>query len=101
MSSATSRYRLERPLQTSCARNVEVQRFSYVRISSDEEGECHFERLSATMEATEFAPPAAPLNVAPLGDASAVALVGGGDWGGETLIRQGESHRSVRQRKPE
>ena len=61
-----------------------MQTFSYIRIFCGEEGESHFERLSATMEASDFAPPAAPLNVAALGDASAVALVGGGsDWGGE------------------
>ena len=63
-----------------------VQEFPYIRIYCDDEGRSHFERLAATMEPTDFAPPAASLNVARLGDASAVALIGGGsNWAGDRL----------------
>jgi hypothetical protein len=63
---------------------VLVQRFKYVRVFNDDAGESHFDDLEATMELTDFAPPAPPLNLAPLGQAEAVALVGGdADWGDE------------------
>lgn len=62
-----------------------MQRFQYVRLYSDGEGESHFEEVTATMEPVDFAPPAPPLNVASLGAASGLSLVGGrSDWGGTT-----------------
>lgn len=61
-----------------------MQVFAYVRVHSDDAGESHFEDVEATMELTDFAPPAAPVNLAPLGQAEAVALFGGdSDWGGD------------------
>ncbi len=62
-----------------------MRNFPYTRVFCDEEGDSHFERLTATMRSSEFSPPAAPLEVAPLGDASTLALVGGSaDWDGDT-----------------
>ncbi len=62
-----------------------MQEFAYIRIYCDDDGHSHFERLATTMEPMDFAPPAAPLNVARLGDASSVALIGGGsEWAGDT-----------------
>ena len=49
--------------------------FSYVRLYSDDEGESHFDEVEAPLELTDFAPPAAPLNFAPLGAAAAIALM--------------------------
>jgi hypothetical protein len=61
-----------------------VQHFSYIRVFNDESGESRFEDVSTTLEPTDFAPPAPPLNLAPLGQAEAIALVGGDrDWGGD------------------
>lgn len=62
-----------------------TQRFQYVRLFSDERGESHFEDVTAVLEPVDFAPPAPPLNVASLGEASALSLVGGSrEWGGAT-----------------
>jgi hypothetical protein len=41
-----------------------MQRAPYVRLYTDEHGESHFEDLSITLDPANFAPPAAPLNVA-------------------------------------
>ena len=63
-----------------------MQQFRYVRLYADGEGESHFEDVTAAMEPMDFAPPAPPLNVASLGGASELSLVGGGsDWGGTTV----------------
>lgn len=40
-------------------------RATYVRLFNDEAGESHFEDFEIALEAQDFAPPAAPLHVAP------------------------------------
>jgi hypothetical protein len=55
-----------------------------VRLYSDEEGESHFEDFEISLEPTDFTPPAAPLHLASLGAATAIALVAGqSDWRGQ------------------
>ena len=41
-----------------------MQRATYVRLYTDADGESHFEDLEIELVSTNFAPPAAPLNVA-------------------------------------
>ena len=41
-----------------------MQHAKYVRLYTDEDGETHFEDLEATLAPVNFAPPAAPLNIA-------------------------------------
>ena len=41
-----------------------VQHAKYIRIYSDENGESHFEDLETELVPVDFAPPAAPLNIA-------------------------------------
>jgi mannose-6-phosphate isomerase-like protein (cupin superfamily) len=41
-----------------------MQRAHYVRLYADERGESHFEDLELTLAPMDFAPPAAPLNLA-------------------------------------
>jgi hypothetical protein len=63
---------------------VPTQEFTYLRLFADAQGESHFEDRTAAMEPASFAPPAPPLNVSLLGEASALSLVGGSRaWGGE------------------
>ncbi len=55
-----------------------------VRLYADQDGESHFEDITVTLEEVDFAPPAAPLNVAALFDATSCSLVSAGaDWGGD------------------
>lgn len=61
-----------------------MQRFSYAKVVTDENGESRFEDVEVTMQEAQFAPPAPPVNLAALGPAEAVALMGGdADWGGD------------------
>ncbi len=41
-----------------------VQHANYIRLYSDEKGESHFEDLETELVPVDFAPPAAPLNIA-------------------------------------
>ena len=41
-----------------------VQQAKYIRLYSDEKGESHFEDLETELVPVDFAPPAAPLNIA-------------------------------------
>jgi hypothetical protein len=61
-----------------------MQVTSYVRIFADDRGESHFIDVDVSLAPVNFAPPAAPLNVASLFPASGCFLVGGPhDWGGD------------------
>ena len=58
---------------------------SYVRIYPDEQGESHFADAEFVLTVQNYAPPAAPLEVAEAVDAQRFVLVGGasgweGDW---------------------
>ena len=59
--------------------------FGYVRLSADERGASRFDDVEAEFESRDFAPPAAPLSVAALGDATGAFLLVGGSagWRGE------------------
>lgn len=62
-----------------------MQHAKYVRLFADERGESHFEDLEIALEPMDFAPPAAPLNIAqflPTGQSYWVGAPVG--WGGET-----------------
>lgn len=60
------------------------QQATYTRLYTDEAGESHFEDCEVGLEPAEFAPPAGPLNVRRLSDATSVALVGAlPDWQGD------------------
>jgi hypothetical protein len=55
----------------------------YVRLFADPDGVSHFEDIDVTLQSIDFAPPAAPLNIAPLFPAAACGLLGAApDWGG-------------------
>ena len=55
-----------------------------VRLYTDHDGESHFEDIDVTLEVVDFAPPAAPLHLAALFDATSCSLVGAAaDWGGD------------------
>jgi hypothetical protein len=54
-----------------------MQTATYVRIFTDDQGDSRFEDCSMPMAPAHFAPPAAPLNVAAIAEARAVAFVGG------------------------
>ncbi len=57
---------------------------SYTRIYDGDDGETHFEDLSVTLEPQNFAPPAAPLNIAPFLGATDTLWVGADpSWGGD------------------
>jgi hypothetical protein len=57
--------------------------FEYFRVYADEHGESHFEDVRVPMHEVDFAPPAAPLNLAALGPAASVAVIGSDhDWAG-------------------
>ena len=59
--------------------------FRYVRLFTDNDGTSHFEELAASLEEQDFAPPAAPLLVGALGQATGSFLVvgGSGGWHGD------------------
>ena len=42
-----------------------MQRATYIRLYADERGESHFEDVDIALPPVDFAPPAAPLNMAP------------------------------------
>jgi hypothetical protein len=61
-----------------------MQRASYSRLYADEQGESHFEEVALDLPSVDFAPPAAPLNVATLSPAVRCSFVGAApDWGGD------------------
>jgi hypothetical protein len=61
-----------------------LQRAKYVRLYADENGESHFEDMTGTLEAVDFAPPAPPLNVLSLFPATSCGLLGApSDWDGQ------------------
>jgi hypothetical protein len=61
-------------------------KFRYVRLYADEQGESHFAELDVELEPTDFAPPAAPLNLASLGSATGAVVVGADEsWAGDAL----------------
>lgn len=58
---------------------------SYVRLYADSSGESHFEDLHEELTETDFAPPAAPLNLSSLVNATKAGFLGvpagwEGDW---------------------
>jgi hypothetical protein len=53
-----------------------MQLASYTRLYADEQGESHFEEIDVELAPVDFAPPAAPLNIAALFPASRCGLVG-------------------------
>ena len=58
----------------------------YVRLYADENGESHFEDLEIELVPVDFAPPAAPINIAqflPVKESLWVGAASG--WGGEAL----------------
>jgi hypothetical protein len=61
-----------------------VQSAGFVRLFADADGVSHFEDMNVTLRSIDFAPPAPPLNVAPLFPAAACGLLGAApDWGGQ------------------
>jgi hypothetical protein len=62
-----------------------VQNAHYIRLYTDERGESHFEDVELTLAAMDFAPPAAPLNIARFLPTAQSLWVGAPvGWGGET-----------------
>jgi len=56
----------------------------YVRLAADAEGESHFEDLEVVLERQDFAPPAAPLDIAQFLPADGTLWVGAEpDWAGD------------------
>jgi hypothetical protein len=61
-----------------------MQHARYVRLYADEQGESHFEDVTGTLEAIDFAPPAGPMNVLSLFAAASCGLLGAPpEWDGE------------------
>ncbi len=61
-----------------------MQQAKYVRIYSDENGESHFEDLKVPLPPVDFAPPAAPLNIAQFLPATQTVWVGAPvGWAGD------------------
>ena len=61
-----------------------MQLAQYTRLYADAQGESHFEDIASTLLPANFAPPAAPLNVASLFPAMRCGFVGGPpDWAGQ------------------
>jgi hypothetical protein len=58
-----------------------VDAFGYVRLSTGEDGASRFDDVEAEFEARDFAPPAAALSVAALGEATGAFLLVGGPAG--------------------
>lgn len=54
-----------------------MQIAKYVRMYADEDGESHFEDVDMELQPVDFAPPAAPLNIAPISAAAQCQWVGG------------------------
>jgi hypothetical protein len=58
----------------------------YARVYSDAEGASHLSDHEQELALIDYAPPAAPLNFAALGDAVGIAVVGADStWGGHVL----------------
>ena len=59
--------------------------FHYVRLFTGDDGQSRFEELEAPLEERDFAPPAAPLSVGVLGEATGLFLLvaGPGGWRGD------------------
>jgi hypothetical protein len=51
--------------------------FEYFRVYTDADGDTHIEDVQTPMSAVDFAPPAAPLDMANLGPAVSLAVIGG------------------------
>ena len=61
-----------------------MQHAKYIRLYADESGESHFEDLEIALAPIDFAPPAAPLNIAQfLPTAQSLWLGAPVGWGGE------------------
>lgn len=61
-----------------------MQQARYTRLYADENGESHFEELEVELVPTDFAPPAAPLNIARFLPTAESTWVGAfPDWGGD------------------
>jgi hypothetical protein len=61
-----------------------MQCAKYVRLYADEAGESHFEDLEIALLPVDFAPPAAPLNIAQFQPAARCLWVGGpSNWDGQ------------------
>ena len=61
-----------------------MQHAKYIRLFSDDSGESHFEDLEIALVPGDFAPPAAPLNIAQFQPATQSLWVGAPvGWGGE------------------
>jgi hypothetical protein len=61
-----------------------MQHAEYIRIYADERGESHFEDLEIALVPSDFAPPAAPLNIAQFLPTAQCFWVGAPvGWGGE------------------
>ncbi len=61
-----------------------MQQAKYVRLYSDESGESHFEDLEIPLTPVDFAPPAAPLNIAQFLPATQTVWVGAPvGWAGD------------------
>ena len=54
-----------------------MQVAKYVRMYADEAGESHFEDVEMELQPVDFAPPAAPLNIAAISPAAQCLWVGG------------------------
>jgi hypothetical protein len=65
--------------------SLTVHSFRYVRMFAAGDGASHFEDVEVELEARDFAPPAAPLFAAALGEATGSFLIvaGPGDWRGD------------------
>ncbi len=75
--------------RTRLSEGVRVQEAEFVRLVARDDGESHFEDVQMTLLPVDFAPPAAPLNVAAIAGAERCSFVGAfPDWHGE------ESHPS-------
>ena len=62
-----------------------MQHAKYIRLYADERGESHFEDLEMALVPVDFAPPAAPLNIAQFRPTAQSLWVGApAGWAGET-----------------
>lgn len=62
-----------------------MQHAKYVRLYADESGESHFEDLEIALDPIDFAPPAAPLNIAQFLPVAQSLWIGAPvGWAGET-----------------
>lgn len=64
---------------------MSIDKMHYVRVYADPDGESHFHDVEVDLVSTDYAPPAAPLEVSSATDAERFVFVGGesgweGDW---------------------